>query len=1152
MKAKFTLYIFIIMVLAVSLSAQSQYKTLGTWDAEGVPDYLVTPGDEIDDGLMERIGNSLPESKPLPDTHPEYILQSSQGNIVVTEEADVWVTYIKEGASFRNVLGFYTYNENDPPSSIADIEDSLTLVFPNVSNTGSGGGLDPGDKVNIGRFEAGTVIGWFMISNGYRDGKITGGQYRLFSNPNLNPEADEDLQKHNVLLRDEGTGRVVMGFEDIRRDYDNCDQDFNDALFFITANPVTAIDFGDIPDLDDPSLNSVAGRVWNDDEDGIEEKGEKGLKDVMVYLVNENGLKIDSTDTNGNGKYRFFNIGSGKYFVEFVLPANFRFTAKDQGNDDTVDSDVDPVTNRTDTLYLTGNIDLTDVDGGTYVGGNTDISITVQVDNTEPENGDELTYIVTVSNNSTGFASGVKVLDELPVGLKYLSHFTSQGEYDTLDGVWEVGDLDVGESVQLSIDVRVDLFGNTELDLCEAEDFNLFVFEDIVQPSSDTEGKVAVGGNASFDNYSVGAMLPDSLSNADVLVVGGYLYFESGAVYGGNVVYGDSTNLPKNDVSITGGELRQDDPVDFVHARECLTNLSESISLIEATDSISFEFGKLTLMGTNPFVNIFNVDGSDLSAANDFEVNAPNGSVVLINISGTDVSWIGGLNVYGTATSNVLYNFYEAENLLIRNIDVRGSILAPLAVLDFPSGVVNGQVIIKSMISGIGQFNSGVNNSKFFNGNLPSSPHIVNVAAIISIDQHDSDESNNTALVEINVKGKTTASGTASGADEEQWDLVGDFGFQEMIWTMKRDNSGNQLIGTVGGKIYKSSGAGLNWDLLNDEMNVGWIWDLEVDAEGNIYAATEKGLYVSTDGGAAWMEPYATDYDVRAIAIADDGTIYAGTWGNGIFRKLPGYDFEEINEGLTTFAIQSLVVDWQGNIYAGTFGDGVIKSEDHGSTWTKMDIGYNFVWSLAVNTHEEIYAGTYGNGVYKTSDGGVSWQMINDGLNSKYVYNVTVDDSNDVYISTWTNGVYMIEAGQSGKWSHAGMTGVKVSAIMFNENDNNLYIGTSDGVIYKKSNFVTDIEDEDNELEYEFGLAQNYPNPFNPATTIEYRIADAGNVTIKVYDIIGREVMTLVNETKAPGNYQVQLNGKNLASGVYIYRMTSGKFTNAKKFILLK
>jgi hypothetical protein len=107
-----------------------------------------------------------------------------------------------------------------------------------------------------------------------------------------------------------------------------------------------------------------------------------------------------------------------------------------------------------------------------------------------------------------------------------------------------------------------------------------------------------------------------------------------------------------------------------------------------------------------------------------------------------------------------------------------------------------------------------------------------------------------------------------------------------------------------------------------------------------------------------------------------------------------------------------------------------------------------------------------------------------------------------------------------------------------------------------KSTPITDAEDETlTETVYDFRLEQNYPNPFNPSTTINYQIPTAGFVTLKVYDLLGREAAILINEEKEAGNYsfQIDLNNHNrLTSGVYFYELVSGNYRSTKKFILLK
>jgi hypothetical protein len=86
----------------------------------------------------------------------------------------------------------------------------------------------------------------------------------------------------------------------------------------------------------------------------------------------------------------------------------------------------------------------------------------------------------------------------------------------------------------------------------------------------------------------------------------------------------------------------------------------------------------------------------------------------------------------------------------------------------------------------------------------------------------------------------------------------------------------------------------------------------------------------------------------------------------------------------------------------------------------------------------------------------------------------------------------------------------------------------------------------------EYFLSQNYPNPFNPVTHLEFGISDLGFVSLKVYDILGREVKTLVNEIKPAGRFKVEFDGSNFASGVYFYRLETGDFVQTKRMVLIK
>ncbi len=109
------------------------------------------------------------------------------------------------------------------------------------------------------------------------------------------------------------------------------------------------------------------------------------------------------------------------------------------------------------------------------------------------------------------------------------------------------------------------------------------------------------------------------------------------------------------------------------------------------------------------------------------------------------------------------------------------------------------------------------------------------------------------------------------------------------------------------------------------------------------------------------------------------------------------------------------------------------------------------------------------------------------------------------------------------------------------------------GFWYSTFDMVTSVEQlEDEFVPTEFRLEQNYPNPFNPSTTIRFALPKTSNVTIKIYDVLGRQVATLVDEKYQPGVYKVIFEAGELASGLYIYRIQTQSFTQSRKLMLLK
>lgn len=293
--------LFLLLALSqinFDMIAQS-YQFLGSYTSNGTPNYLEPVGDIVSVSTLELIDGALPESYPVPDYNPHYISSGYDTDILLTDSAEVWVTFVSEGAGYRNVLGFYTYDSAHVPTSAPDPSD-ITIIFPNVSALGSGGGLQTGDKVKIGNFSAGTAIGWVLLANAW-NGSVTSGYWQLYSNPDYNPEANPTLRHHNVLLCDTANELIILGFEDIRRDYGSCDNDFNDAIFYVSANPFSAISMTNIADV------STATNVTSANNGGLESNGSLASRIAQRNFIREkNNNRFDLKESQA--KYSNSNM----------------------------------------------------------------------------------------------------------------------------------------------------------------------------------------------------------------------------------------------------------------------------------------------------------------------------------------------------------------------------------------------------------------------------------------------------------------------------------------------------------------------------------------------------------------------------------------------------------------------------------------------------------------------------------------------------------------------------------------------------------------------------------------------------------------------------------------------------------------------------
>ncbi len=299
-----------------------------TGSNNGVPLYLMPANDAISSTFLADVNASLPEYKPVPTNNPQYLNANVERNLILKEQCDVWVTFVHEGAGYKNSLFYFVYNKNNKPTTVAQV-DSFITIFPNASYSGSGGGLVSGNKVYLGRFGADTAIGFALAGNGWNGTTPTAGNGFYTSIKSMNPETNPDLKEHVVLLFDNPTQRFLIGFEDQNRT--NSDQDFNDAIIYATANPVKAVDVTNLlpttpsKDADDDGVNDDYDEYPNDParafnvyypsqagmasvafEDLWPSKGDYDLNDVVVdynYHAVTNGSN-QIVDLNAKYKLR--------------------------------------------------------------------------------------------------------------------------------------------------------------------------------------------------------------------------------------------------------------------------------------------------------------------------------------------------------------------------------------------------------------------------------------------------------------------------------------------------------------------------------------------------------------------------------------------------------------------------------------------------------------------------------------------------------------------------------------------------------------------------------------------------------------------------------------------------------------------------------
>ena len=399
------------------------------------------------------------------------------------------------------------------------------------------------------------------------------------------------------------------------------------------------------------------------------------------------------------------------------------------------------------------------------------------------------------------------------------------------------------------------------------------------------------------------------------------------------------------------------------------------------------------------------------------------------------------------------------------------------------------------------------------------------------------------------------------------------------------DSTGHILSAQAGWGVMKTIDGGENW---NHPLFEGWIGSLlgyklifNPIIHNKGFLKSQGDLYKTTDYGNVWYKSgfpqnikyisYHTFLPEELFTSGDEGTFYSVD---------DGMNWEKVSDAksLGNFVFHP---DSANVIYTYIF-DAIRKSTDGGKNWSVKHSGLrdtkiNFITSFAldVNDPSTLYCGQGPSleskgSLSMSTNGGDNWTQISSSLTQLdpfvNISSILLDEKvkgriyvgmshgGTIFTSNFSNGGLFLTEDNGKTWRKVFNSSVNLIRAD-NSVPRNIYIGTKFGIMkFLDTLTVTSIPEELLPPPSDFRLFQNYPNPFNPSTNISYQLPVNSFVTLKVYDVLGNEAAVLINEWKEAGSYSAQFttSGKQLASGMYFYTLTAGKFTDTKKFILLK
>ncbi len=381
--------------------------------------------------------------------------------------------------------------------------------------------------------------------------------------------------------------------------------------------------------------------------------------------------------------------------------------------------------------------------------------------------------------------------------------------------------------------------------------------------------------------------------------------------------------------------------------------------------------------------------------------------------------------------------------------------------------------------------------------------------------------------------------------------------------------SGAEVFAATNSGVYRTTDDGNTWEALDKGMTDLYVRSMtQVSAPNsgasNLFAATSGNLYISTDQGEQWRSlTYQGNPMGGVSAFAVNGTVVVTGWSGtaqprdqnvgGIYISYDRGQTWERKGTVTGGPSVVLLAFASSKLFAGVVGGwygyttvGLYVSPDTGVTWSETDSSLDCASAGAIAVVDSsIYFGSSCGTLSRSTDWGRTWTLVSNNLD---VIEALVASGGNLFAGTFNWGLYRIRTVND---SVAHITDHNVTCLTLSNTD--LIEGTYNSGVWRcPLSEIVSVHTRGAQPPGAFLLQQNYPNPFNPSTVISYRLPVSADVTLKVFDVLGREVETLIQEHQSAGVHSVRFNASNLPSGVYLYRLQAGNYSDTKKLLLLK